>query len=291
MRRRNFLQAAAAAVAAVTPVGIAARVASGNAPKEKEVKTIVADEWTKFGAVFKTNPSRIQTKRFGEGTPREKTLYITDDVGADVVTVTLPSPEEVGREFLISDPANSDSALYISDGSNWHQVSGCGRYLMPSRGYKCKSWELTATKDLSREEVSWLYNEGNGRSAMDAVHYLTERDRDRELSVDVYSGAGGHIASIGKSESQGIPEAMKERLEQKKELVDDIEKRTGPLTPADIDDLVSTTLRDLGQARFQQISESLRYHEVFEKWFGKEKVSFDAGIAVRNAAKRRVASV
>ena len=48
------------------------------------------------------------------------------------------------------------------------------------------------------------------------------------------------------------------------------------LTPEDISDLVSTTLKDLQPLCFQKISSDLRHYEVFNKWFKTDKVRFDS---------------
>jgi hypothetical protein len=53
------------------------------------------------------------------------------------------------------------------------------------------------------------------------------------------------------------------------------------LTAADIQDLVATTLRDLGPLRFQQIAQNLQYYEVFSRWFKKDKVVFDSGYGIQ----------
>jgi len=53
------------------------------------------------------------------------------------------------------------------------------------------------------------------------------------------------------------------------------------LTALDIQDLVATTLRDLGPLRFQQIAQDLQYYEVFSKWFKKDKVVFDSGVGIQ----------
>ena len=48
-----------------------------------------------------------------------------------------------------------------------------------------------------------------------------------------------------------------------------------------IADLVSTTLRDLGRLKFQQIAQPIQDYEVFPKWFRKDKVAFDSGIGIQ----------
>jgi len=52
------------------------------------------------------------------------------------------------------------------------------------------------------------------------------------------------------------------------------------LNALDIDDLVASTLYDLGPPRFQNIAQNLQDYEVFTKWFKKDKVIFDSGIEV-----------
>lgn len=49
----------------------------------------------------------------------------------------------------------------------------------------------------------------------------------------------------------------------------------------DIADLVATTLRDLGPAKFQQIAQNLQDYEVFPKWFKRDRVTFDSGIGIQ----------
>jgi hypothetical protein len=49
----------------------------------------------------------------------------------------------------------------------------------------------------------------------------------------------------------------------------------------DIADLVATTLRDLGPAKFQQIAQNLQDYEVFPKWFKRDRIAFDGGIGIQ----------
>lgn len=53
------------------------------------------------------------------------------------------------------------------------------------------------------------------------------------------------------------------------------------LAATDIQDLVVTTLRDLGRPRFQQIAQPIQDYEVFTKWFRSDKVAFDSGIGIQ----------
>lgn len=59
------------------------------------------------------------------------------------------------------------------------------------------------------------------------------------------------------------------------------------LTATDIPDLVTTTLRDLGPMRFQQIAQTLQYYEVFSRWFRKDRVSFSSGIGIQRTLMNR----
>ena len=54
-----------------------------------------------------------------------------------------------------------------------------------------------------------------------------------------------------------------------------------PLTPSDVQDLLITTQRDLGELRFTQIAQELPYYEVFSKWFRRDKVQFDSGTSIQ----------
>ena len=49
----------------------------------------------------------------------------------------------------------------------------------------------------------------------------------------------------------------------------------------DIADLVATTLRDLGPAKFQQIAQAYQEYEVFPKWFKRDKVAFESGYGIQ----------
>lgn len=62
------------------------------------------------------------------------------------------------------------------------------------------------------------------------------------------------------------------------------------LTSLDMNDLVATTLRDLGPMRFQQIAQNLQHYEVFSKWFKKDKVQFDSGIGIQRTLMNRLDS-
>lgn len=62
------------------------------------------------------------------------------------------------------------------------------------------------------------------------------------------------------------------------------------ITPDDIADLVSSTLKDLGRMKFQQIAQSLTHYEVFSKWFKKDKVGFDDGIGIQRTLMNRIES-
>src|SRR5512145_1077680 len=53
------------------------------------------------------------------------------------------------------------------------------------------------------------------------------------------------------------------------------------LTAQDIQDLVTTTQRDLGPPRFQQIAQNLVGYEVFPKWFKRDKVIFEGGTGIQ----------
>lgn len=53
------------------------------------------------------------------------------------------------------------------------------------------------------------------------------------------------------------------------------------ITDTDIADLVTTTLRDLGRNKFQQIAQSLQDYEMMGKWLTKEKIVFDSGIGIQ----------
>jgi hypothetical protein len=50
---------------------------------------------------------------------------------------------------------------------------------------------------------------------------------------------------------------------------------------ADIPDLVTGTLRDLGRPKFTQIAQNLQSYEVIGKWFKKDKVKFHDGYGVQ----------
>ena len=60
------------------------------------------------------------------------------------------------------------------------------------------------------------------------------------------------------------------------------------LTALDIQDLVKTTLYDLGRLKFQNIAQSLQDYEVFSHWFKKEKVSFDSGIGIQRTLMHKL---
>jgi hypothetical protein len=63
------------------------------------------------------------------------------------------------------------------------------------------------------------------------------------------------------------------------------------LTALDIQDLVASTLYDLGPMRFQQVAQSLQYYEVFSKWFKKDRVMFDSGIGIQRTLMNKLDSV
>lgn len=62
------------------------------------------------------------------------------------------------------------------------------------------------------------------------------------------------------------------------------------LTALDIQDLVASTLYDLGPMRFQQVAQSLQYYEVFSKWFKKDRVMFDSGIGIQRTLMNKLDS-
>jgi hypothetical protein len=62
------------------------------------------------------------------------------------------------------------------------------------------------------------------------------------------------------------------------------------LTALDIQDVVASTLYDLGPMRFQQVAQSLQYYEVFSKWFKKDKVMFDSGIGIQRTLMNKLDS-
>lgn len=59
----------------------------------------------------------------------------------------------------------------------------------------------------------------------------------------------------------------------------------GKLSADDINELVETTLQDLGKLRFQEIADNMQQYEVFSKWFKKDRVTF--GVDLGNDAKVR----
>lgn len=60
------------------------------------------------------------------------------------------------------------------------------------------------------------------------------------------------------------------------------------LTATDIQDLVATTLRELGPLRFQQIAQKYQHLEVFSRWFKKDKVVFDHGIGIQRTLMTKI---
>lgn len=63
------------------------------------------------------------------------------------------------------------------------------------------------------------------------------------------------------------------------------------LAATDIADLVTTTLRDLGRLKFQQIAQSLQDYEIFSKWFRADKVAFDSGIGIQRTLMTSISNI
>lgn len=63
-----------------------------------------------------------------------------------------------------------------------------------------------------------------------------------------------------------------------------------PVMAENIQDLVASTLRDLGRMSFQQIAQSLQHYEVFAKWFKEDKVLFDDGIGIQRNLMTRLSN-
>lgn len=63
------------------------------------------------------------------------------------------------------------------------------------------------------------------------------------------------------------------------------------LAASDIADLVTTTLKDLGRLKFQQIAQSLQDYEIFSKWFRSDKVVFDSGIGIQRTLMSSVSNI
>lgn len=61
------------------------------------------------------------------------------------------------------------------------------------------------------------------------------------------------------------------------------------LNAANINDMVISTLRDLGPPRFQNIAQSLVDYEVMPKWFRKDKVVLESGYGVSRTLLNRTA--
>jgi hypothetical protein len=62
------------------------------------------------------------------------------------------------------------------------------------------------------------------------------------------------------------------------------------LTSDSIADLVKGTLRDLGRMKFQQIAQTIQYHEIFNQWFKKDKVTFDSGYGIQRTLMTRLSN-
>jgi hypothetical protein len=138
--------------------------------------------------------------------------------------------------------------------------NSCGKGI-----YFGKGFILEASDSFTEYEIEWLFNVAEGRTCMDAVHYLDTNNPGRQLKVKDYCGE--EIISRHRSRVQ---QNMCNWLEEKRKrsaaaLADSEESRL--LTKEDISDLVNTTLRDLGPMRLQQVADSLQYYKTFSKWF------------------------
>lgn len=62
------------------------------------------------------------------------------------------------------------------------------------------------------------------------------------------------------------------------------------LTSLDIQDLVVSTLYDLGRLKFQNIATDLQDYEVFSHWFRSDKVAFDSGIGIQRTLMTKLSN-